>query len=175
MNEVIKCLTERRSVRKYQSRQITDEELNAILLAGEYAPSGMAKQSPVLVAVQDPETIRTLEKLNARIIGYEELTPFYGAPTVIVVLTDMKNGLTPYEDGVLAMGNLLNAAHAVGVDSCWVNRAKETFELPEGKALLEKWGIEGEYMGIGNCILGYRDCEYPQPAPRKDNYAIIIR
>ena len=68
------------------------------------------------------------------------------------------------------MGNLMNAAHAVGVDSCWIHRARETFAREEGKALLKEWGLGENYVGIGNCVLGYRDCEYPQAKPRKDTY-----
>ena len=95
--------------------------------------------------------------------------PFYGAPTIVVVLADQSRG-TCVEDGSLVMGNLMNAAYAVGVDSCWIHRAREVFASEEGKALLAQWGIEGDYIGIGHCILGYRDCELPQAKPRKENY-----
>ena len=130
----------------------------------------MGAQSPVMVVIQDKETIRELSKMNADVMGTNS-DPFYGAPTVIVVLAD-KNRLTYVEDGSLVMGNLMNAAHAVGVDSCWIHRAKEVFESEKGKELLKKWNIEGDYVGIGNCILGYRDCQYPKAKPRKAGYIV---
>lgn len=168
MNEVLKCLKERRSVRKYRSEQIKDSELEQILEAGTYAPTGMGMQSPIMVAVQDPETIAKLSKMNAAVMGVTS-DPFYGAPTVIVVLADRSRG-TYVEDGSLVMGNLMNAAYSIGVDSCWIHRAKEEFESEEGKALLEKWGIKGDYVGIGHCVLGYAK-DAPAPAkPRKENY-----
>ena len=172
MNETLKNLEERRSIRKYKDEQIRDEQLNEILEAGTYAPTGMGAQSPVMVVIQDKEAIRELSKMNADVMGTNS-DPFYGAPTVIVVLAD-KNRLTYVEDGSLVMGNLMNAAHAVGVDSCWIHRAKEVFESEKGKELLKKWNIEGNYVGIGNCILGYRDCQYPKAKPRKAGYIVRV-
>ena len=99
--------------------------------------------------------------------------PFYGAPTVVVVFSDTKRP-THVEDGSLVMGNLLNAAHAVGIDSCWIHRAREVFETEEGKKMKKEWGIPDDYIGVGNCILGYRDCEYPEAAPRKEDYIIRV-
>ena len=168
MNEVVKCLKERRSVRKYKNEQIKDCELEQILEAGTYAATGMGMQSPIMVVVQDAETIAQLSKMNAAVMG-ASTDPFYGAPTVVIVLADRTKG-TCIQDGSLVMGNLMNAAYAVGVDSCWINRAEEVFDTEEGKAMLKQWGIEGDYIGIGNCILGYRDCELPQAKPRKENY-----
>ena len=168
MNEVLKCLKERRSIRKYKKQQITDQELEQILEAGTYAPTAMGRQSPILVVVQDPETIQQLSKMNAAVMGADG-DPFYGAPTVVIVLAD-RTIPTYVEDGSLVMANLMNAAFSLGVNSCWINRAREVFDTEEGKALLKKWGIQGDYAGIGNCILGYRDCELPDPKPRKENY-----
>ncbi len=168
MNEVIRNLKERRSIRKYKQEQVREEELSQILEAGTYAPTGMGMQSPIMVVVQDPETIRQLSRLNAAVMGTSG-DPFYGAPTVIAVLADRSRS-TCLEDGSLVMGNLMNAAWSLGVDSCWIHRAREVFDSPEGKALLEKWGIQGDYVGVGHCILGYRDCEVPAPKPRKENY-----
>lgn len=125
MNEVLKCLKERRSIRKYRPEQIKDSELEQILEAGTYAPTGMGMQSPIMVAVQDPETIAKLSKMNAAVMGVTS-DPFYGAPTVIIVLADRSRG-TYVEDGSLVMGNLMNAAYSIGVDSCWIHRAKEVF------------------------------------------------
>ena len=170
-NPTIDCLVNRRSIRSYRPEQIKDEELDAILSAGTYAASGRNRQSAIMIAVQDNATITVLSKMNAEIMGNPAADPFYGAPTVVIVLAD-KNVPTHFEDGCLVMGNLMNAAHAVGVDSCWIHRAKEEFACDEGKALLRKWGIENadDYVGIGHCILGYRACEYPEASPRKENY-----
>ena len=173
MNETIKNLIERRSCRNYKKEQIKDEELNEILLAGEYAPTGMGLQSPKMIVLQNKETIERLSKLNAKIMG-RDIDPFYGAPTVIVVLAD-KTKMTYIEDGSLVLGNLMNAAHSLKIGSCWINRAREEFETEEGKKLLKEWNIPDNYVGIGHCILGYRDGELPQAKPRKKNYVTIIK
>ena len=172
-NQVLECLETRRSVRKYKKEQIAEEQLQAILKAGTYAPTGMGAQSPVMVVVQDPELIRKLSAWNAEIMGTDS-DPFYGAPTVIVVLADSTRN-TYIEDGSLVMGNLMNAAHAVGVDSCWIHRARETFAREEGKALLKEWGLGENYVGIGNCVLGYRaPGGVKEAAPRKGNYIVRV-
>ncbi|MGB4659489.1 MAG: nitroreductase [Mobilitalea sp.] len=173
MNETIATLTQRRSIRKYRTEQIKEEQLAQILEAGQYAPTGMGAQSPIMIVVQKEEMVRKLSKLNAKFTGDEDVDPFYGAPTVIVVLADA-NRVTYIEDGSLVIGNLMNAAHSVGVDSCWIHRAKEMFTSEEGKSLLKEWKIEGDYVGIGHCILGYRDGEYPVAKARKENYTIRI-
>lgn len=170
MNETIKNLIERRSCRSYESKQITDEQLDAILEAGTYAPTGMGQQSPYIVSIQDPELLATVEKLNAAVMGQAQAHPFYGAPTVLVVFADPT---LPYgiSDANLVMGNLVNAAHAVGVDSCYIWRAKESFESEEGKALKAKFGIPEKYEGAGNIILGYATPGSIRPAPaRKADY-----
>ena len=166
MNETLNTLKSRRSCRGFDGRQISDEQLNAILEAGEYAPTGMGKQSPIMVVLQKKEDIEKLSKMNAAIMGVD-IDPFYGAPTVIIVLADKDCGTYVY-DGSLVMGNLMNAAEAVGVESCWIHRAKEEFESEEGKALLKKWGIEGNYEGIGHCVLGFG--EKVPAKPRKSDY-----
>ena len=166
MKETLVDLKGRRSCRNFDGRQISDEQLNAILEAGEYAPTGMGKQSPIMVVVQDKETVARLSKMNAAIMG-TSTDPFYGAPTVIIVLADKNIGTYLY-DGSLVMGNLMNAAEAVGVQSCWIHRAKEEFESEEGKTLLKEWGIQGNYEGIGHCVLGYG--EKTLPKPRKKDY-----
>ena len=168
MNETLQTLKNRRSVRAYLPKQIKEEELQQILEAGIYAPTGMGAQSPIVVVVQDKDTISYLSKLNAKVMGSTS-DPFYGAPTVIVVLADKNRG-TCVEDGCLVIGNMMNAAASLGVGSCWIHRAKEVFESPEGKELLKKWGIHGDYIGVGNCILGYADGELPAAKPRKENY-----
>lgn len=172
MTQTVKDMIERRSIRAYKEEQVKEEQLQEILEAGKYAASGMGRQPVKMVVIQDKATIAQLSKMNAKIMG-ADIDPFYGAPTVIVVLAD-KSAPTHYADGCLTMGNLMNAAHAVGVDSCWIHRATEEFESEEGKALLAKWGIEGEYEGIGHCILGYRNCDYPQAAARKEDMIVRI-
>lgn len=173
MKETLLDLKTRRSCRKYKPEQIKEEELLAILEAGTYAPTGMGAQSPIIVAVQDKETRDYLSKLNAGIMG-ADIDPFYGAPTVLVVLAD-RSRPTHVDDGNLVIGNLLNAAHAIGVDSCYIYRARETFDSAEGKELLDKWGVQGDYEGIGNVILGYGLPEgVKEAAPRKDGYIIRV-
>lgn len=167
-NETLKNLRERRSIRRYKKEQITEEQLNVILEAGTYAPTGMGAQSPLILVIQDAAVIAKLSGLNATVMGTDS-DPFYGAPTLLVVLADRERP-TCVEDGSLVMGNLMNAAHAVGVDSCWIHRAREVFEGDEGRAMLRQWGIPDTYIGVGNCILGYRDCGYPEAKPRKADY-----
>ncbi len=173
MNAAYENLLTRRSVRKYKSEQISDEELNAVLTAGTYAPTAKGTQSPMIIAVQDRGDIARLSSLNANIMGVTS-DPFYGAPTVVVVLAQAgnRNGV---QDASLVMGNMMNAAHALGLGSCWVNRAYETFELPEGRELLKKWGVEGDWIGVGNCILGYPDGELPMAAARREGYVKIVK
>lgn len=173
MNSTLLDLKTRRSIRKFKPEQIKDEELDLILESGTYAPTGMNAQSPVMVVLQDKETISKLSKMNAAIMGTDS-DPFYGAPTVVVVLAD-KSRRTYREDGSLVMGNLMNAAHALGIGSCWIHRAKEEFETEEGKALLKKWGVPDGYEGIGHCILGYPDGPMPEAKPRKENYIIKVK
>ena len=174
MESTVQDLLHRRSVRAYQDKQVDEETLQKILLAGQYAPTGMGKQSPKMVVIQDKETIQYVSKLNASYTGKPDGDPFYGAPTVIIVLADPSMP-TYVHDGSLVMGNLMNAAFALGVNSCWIHRADAVFASPEGKALLEKWGIDPKYEGIGNCILGYASGELPEAKPRKDDYVVYVR
>lgn len=170
MNETLKTLMERRSVRSYKEEQVPEDILQQILEAGEYAPSGMGMQSAVMVVVRDKDTIDQISRMNAAVMGNDG-DPFYGAPTVVIVFGDSTRG-TYVEDGSLVMGNLMNAAASLGVDSCWIHRAKEVFLSEEGKAMKKKWGLGEEYVGIGNCILGYSDEPLPQAKARKDGYII---
>lgn len=172
MNETIKNLIERRSCRKYSTTQIKNDELNSVLKAGEYAPTGMGRQSPIIVVLQNKSTIDRLSQLNAKIMGKDE-DPFYGAPTVLVVLAD-KNIGTCIEDGSIVLGNLMNAAYSLGLGSCWIHRAKEEFETDEGKELLKEWNIPENYVGIGHCILGYPE-EKSEAKPRKEDYIRFIK
>lgn len=173
-NQVLQALRERRSIKKYKPEQVPEEQLKAILEAGMYAANGRGMQAAVMAVVQDKETIAQLTRMNAEIMGLPAgADPFYGAPTIVVVLADRTRN-TYIEDGSLVIGNLMTAAYSLGVDSCWIHRAREEFESVEGKALLDKWGIKGDYAGIGHCILGYRDCEYPQAKPRKENFVYRV-
>jgi nitroreductase len=169
-NEVIEKLVERRSVRSYKDTPVPEDVLDEILRAGTYAPTGRNKQAPIIIAVTDKKLRDRLSLINAKIMGVDS-DPFYGAPTVLVVLCD-KTVPTYLYDGSLVMGNLMNAAHALGIASCWIHRAKETFETDEGRSILRELGVEGDYEGIGNCILGYADGEYPEARPRKEGYVI---
>lgn len=164
-------LLTRRSVRKYTDRPVEDEKLDKVLTAGLYAPTGMNNQAPILVAVRDKATRDKLSRMNAAVMGASG-DPFYGAPCVIVVLSDPER-MTWVEDGSLVLGNLMNAAHSLGLGSCWIHRAKECFDTPEGKALLRAWGVPENYRGVGNCILGYA-AEEPETKPRKSGRIIKI-
>ncbi len=173
MNEAIQNMLDRRSCRSFDGRLISKDELDLILKAGEYAPTGRGYQAPIMVATQNQELIKKLSKMNAGIMGTDS-DPFYGAKTLIIVLAD-RNWPTHVYDGALVMGNLLNAAASLGIGACWIHRAKEEFDSPEGKALLKEWGIEGDYEGIGHCILGYPAGPAPEAAPRKAGYTTIIK
>ena len=163
-NDILNALASRRSCRAYKPEQITAEELEAVTTAGTWAATAMGRQSPVMVAVQDKETLAELSRLNAAVMG-TKTAPFYGAPTAVLV-----------QDASLVMGNLLLAASGIGLGSCWINRAKETFETPEGKALLAKWGLDPEkYIGVGYCILGYPAPNGTRtPGPRKAGYVLHV-
>ncbi len=152
MNETVKNLVERNSCKSYQDKHVPKDKIDEIVAAGLNAPSGMNKQTPIFVVVQNGEMVKKLSKLNAGVMGMP-VDPFYGAPDVIVVLA--RKECTYIYDGSLAMGNLMNAAWSMGIDSRWIHRAKEVFESQEGKELLKEWGITDEVEGIGFCILGY--------------------
>lgn len=166
-------LLERRSIRQYQDKPIPDDVLSEILKAGTYAATGMNKQSPIIVAVTNKEVRDRLSRMNAAVMCSDS-DPFYGAPVVLVVLASRESRTYVY-DGSLVIGNLMHAAHAMGVGSCWIHRAKEVFDSEEGKALLKEWGIEGDYEGVGNCILGYAACPHPAAKPRKENYVYYVK
>lgn len=168
MNEVIKSMIERRSVRSFKPDAVPDELVDEIIEAGRYAATGRGLQSPIIVAVTDKALRDRLSKMNADIMG-ADVDPFYGAPAVLIVLAD-KTVPTHVYDGSLVMGNLMLAAHSLGLGSCWIHRAKEEFESDEGKAILKSLGIKGDYEGIGHCILGYPDGDVPSAKPRKDGW-----
>jgi len=173
MNVIIQAIKTRRSCRSFRSEQLREEDLAQILDAGTWAASGMGRQPAVMVAVQDPETRETLRRMNAAVLGNPTADPFYGAPTIVVVLADT-GASTAVEDGSLVMGNLLLAASSLGVGSCWIHRAHEEFESAEGKALLKKWGLTGSYRGVGHCALGYPAAAAAAPKPRKADYIVRV-
>ncbi len=175
MSETLKVLESRRSCRSYKPELIEDEKLQAIIKAGTYAATGMGKQSPIIIAVTNKRMRDKLSSMNARIMGREEgFDPFYGAPELLIVLAN-KDVATYVYDGSLVMGNLMNAAADLGVDSCWIHRAKEEFESEEGKEILRNLGIEGNYEGIGHLVLGYASAPLKEAAPRKEDYVYYIR
>lgn len=174
----------RRSCRAFLPDMPDKELVAAVCEAGTWAPTGHGKQSPLIVAVTNRQLRDRLSAMNARIWNelkaqrgekpLEGFDPFYGAPVVLIVLADRKVP-TYFHDGCAVLANLANAANAVGLGSCWIHRAREVFETEEGKQILKDLGIEGDYVGIGNCILGYTDGEYPEAKPRKENWVYWVK
>lgn len=172
MNETLNNLKTRRSVRAFRPDPVDEALLDQVLEAGTYAPTGSGKQSPVIVAVRDADTVKKLSRMNAAVNGAGG-DPYYGAPVVLVVLAD-KARRTYLLDGASVLATLANAAHAVGLGSCWIHRAKEMFESEEGKELLKRWGIDGDYEGIGQIVVGYAAEKPADPAPRKADYIVRV-
>jgi nitroreductase len=174
MNAVLEAIKARRSVRAFRPEPVPEELLTQVLEAGTYAATGMNWQSPTILAVTNREVRDELMHINAEVIGNPGSDPFYGAPVVLTVLADPSRPTYIY-DGSLVMGNLMLAAHALGLGSCWIHRAKETFERPEGKAILARYGLPENLVGIGNCALGYPAAPPRPVAPRKPDYIKYIR
>lgn len=172
MKEALNDLITRTSVKSYKPDMPQQDVIDRIVEAGTHAPTGMNRQSPIIIEVTDKATRDMLSELNAAVMNGKG-DPFYGAPVVLVVLADKSVGTYMY-DGSLVMGNLLNAAHSEGLGACWIHRAKEVMQTPQGKALLEKLGITGDYEGIGNCIIGYPAGDVPDVKPRKENWVYKI-
>ena len=174
-NEILKALRERRSVRQFKPEQITDDELKAVLEAGSFAPTAMGQQDPWIVAVQNSEIVAQLVRMNAKELGMDG-NPYYGAPTIVLVF-----GSRPEQwpnavyDGSLVLGNMMNAAHAIGLGSCWIHREREMFNTEEGKELMRQFGLPDGLMGIGSIALGYAATEPMAPKARKDNYYRIVK
>ena len=173
MNETMKTILSRKSTKKYLPTPVEPELIEQIVQAGVYAPTGMGKQSPIILAVTNKEVRDQLSRINAGVMG-RDTDPFYGAPAVLVVLA-RKDVPTHVYDGSCVIENMLIAAHSLGLGACWIHRAKEEFESEEGKALLKSWGIEGEYEGIGNVILGYPDGPAHPDVPRKEGYVYYVK
>lgn len=172
-NETINTLLTRRSIRKFASEQITDEELDTVLEAGLYAPSARAQQPWLFVVVQDKATRKEVVDLNNVILGSKS-DPYYNAPTIIIVFSQ-KGAIAPVEDASLAMGNIFNAAHAIGLASCWINREREMFQTAKGKELMKRWGVADDYFAIGACAIGKADCEMPKAGQRREGRVIKIK
>ena len=168
MNEIIKAIEERRSIRKFKMDMPDKADIEQIIEAGLYAANGMGKQATITVAVTNKELRDKLSAINCKIGGWKEgFDPFYGAPVILIVLAD-KGWVNRVYDGSLVMGNMMLAAHSMGLGSIWVHRAKEEFEMPEYQQLLKELGVTGEWEGIGHCAIGYVDGDVPKAAKRKD-------
>ena len=172
-NAVITALVQRRSVRAYKPEQITDDELKTVHEAGTWAPTAMGYQDPWIVAVQNPALLKKISRMNAEVWG-RDIDPFYGAPTFVLVFgsADWVNAVP---DGSLVLGNMMNAAHAIGLGSCWINREREMFATAEGKALMKEFGLPEGLIGIGALALGYPAGPARDPKPRKENYYRIVK
>lgn len=174
-NIVLKSLRERRSVRSYKLQQITDDELKAVLEAGTFAPTGMNLQDPWIVAVQNPDIIKQLVRMNAAVMG-KEGNPYYDAPTIVLVFCSRpdkwENG---FADASLVLGNMMNAAHAIGLGSCWINRERQMFDTEEGRQLMKQFGLPEGLMGVGALSLGYPAVPTPPARPRKEDYYRIVK
>lgn len=175
MNPFLNILCERRSVRQYTSQQVSDDQLQAILTAGTFAPTSMGRQDPWIVAVQQPALVQRLARLNARVLGTDS-NPYYGAPTIVLVFaSDSPDRPNAPLDAALVLGNMMNAAHALGLGSCWIHREREIFSTPEGRELMREWGLPDGLMGVGALALGYPAAPSAPAKPRKADYYRIIK
>lgn len=173
MNKIIEALIERRSIRKYKNEQVKTQELQEILEAGTYAPSAKNVQPTKIVAVQNKTQRDKIAIMNAKVLGIDS-DPYYGAPTIVIVFADQTRP-TYIEDGTLVMANILNAAHAMGLGSCWINRGRQVFESEEGKEMKKEWDIEDNYVCVGTTTVGYLMEQNPKPAPRKHDFIKIVK
>ena len=171
-NPVLENLKTRRAIRKYLPRQVEPEKLDLILEAGTYAPTGMGMQSPVIIAVQDPQSVQKLAKLNAKVMNSSS-NPYYDAPTILLVLASSQRG-TRVEDGSCVLENMMLAAHALDLSTVWVHREREIFDSEAGKALLREWGLPETLRGVGSIALGYGAVPASQPKPRKEGYIVKV-
>ena len=174
-NEVLRALRERRSCRSYTPEQIKDDELQAVLEAGTWAPTAMGLQDPWIVAVQNPALLERISRMNREVWG-RDIDPFYGAPTYVLVFASdpekWKNGV---QDASLVLGNMMLAAHAIGLGSCWINREREMFATEEGRALMAELGLPEGLIGVGALALGYPAAPPRDPKPRKENYYRVVK
>ncbi len=174
MNEIIKAKKERRSIRKKKSDMVSKKDMDEIIDAGLYAANGMGRQAVITVAVTNKDLRNKIAKDNCKIGGWDEgFDPFYNAPVILIVLAE-KDWRNRVYDGSLVIGNMMLAAHSLGLGSIWIHRAKEEFETKEYKKLLKDIGVQGEWEGIGHCAIGYIDGDIPKPAPRKENRVYFV-
>ncbi len=174
MNEIIRNMKDRRSIRKFKDEMVPKADIEQIIEAGLYAPSGRNRQAVIIVAVTNKEVRNRFSEINCQIGGWQEgFDPFYNAPVVLIVLAD-KSVPTYVYDGSLVMENLMLASHSLGIGSCWIHRAKQEFEMPEYQQFLKELGVEGDYEGIGHCVIGYADGEFPKAPERKDNRVFLV-
>lgn len=170
--EALEVLKNRRSIRKFKPEQISDEELNIVLEAGTYAPTGAGTQGVQIVVVQTPEYVAKVDALNAKVWN-KDIHPYYGAPTIILIF-ETEACVTHEMDGAAVCTNMVNAAYAAGLGSCWIHRCRPMFESEEGKALLKEWGLPETLRGVASIALGYADCEHPAARPRKEDYVVRV-
>ena len=165
--EMLRGLTSRRSNRAFAPEQITDEELHKVLAAGMNAPTAKNGQSPIIIAVQNPDEVAAVNALNAKFTP--NANPYYGAPTILLVLVPRTFPLGDL-DGAAVLTNLCNGAYAAGLASCWINRPQFMFETNEGREMLKRWGVEGDWRGVGSVAVGPPAAPDPEAKPRKENY-----
>ena len=171
--EALEVLRNRRAIRKFKAEQVNEEELQAVLEAGTFAPTGAGTQGVQIVVVQSPENVAAVDALNAKVLGKPDMHPYYGAPTIILIF-ETEACFTHELDGAAVCTNMVNAAYAAGLGSCWIHRCKQMFELDEGKELLRKWGLPETLTGVASIALGYPDCEHPAAKPRKEDYVVRV-
>lgn len=171
--DVLTCIRTRRSIRRFKPEQITDDELNKVLEAGTWAPTSKGQQQPFIVAVQKPELKEKLVRMNAEIMGVTG-NPYYDAPTIVLVFAPIEYG-KGLQDGSCILENMMLAAHAIGLGSCWINREIEMFQTKEGQQIMKEIGLPDGLMGIGALSLGYPASFPPTVKARKKDYFRIIK
>lgn len=172
-NEVLKAIRERRSIRRFQEKQISDDELKSVLDAGTWAATGHGTQDPWIVAVQNPQLMQRLSAVNAEIMGITS-NPYYDAPTIVLVFASADN-YNRERDASLVLGNMMLAAHSIGLASCWINRVDKMFKRDELKALLKEWGLPDGLVGVGSLALGYAASQPRTVKERKTDYYRVIK
>lgn len=174
-NETLNTILTRRSCRKFKPDMITEEELQAVIEAGKFAPNGKGLQAGMIIAVTNKQIRDMISVVNCKIGGWADgFDPFYGAPVICIILAD-KTVPTHVYDGSLVAGNMMNAAASIGLGSIWIHRAKQEFDSDFGKSILKELGIEGEWEGIGHVALGYEDGPCAEAKERKENFVYYIR
>lgn len=175
MNPILEAIRDRRSVRRYKPEMVPQAAIDEVIRAGLWAASGRGLQAPIVVAVTNRDLRDRLSAMNCQIGGWPpDFDPFYGAPVLLIVLAP-KSVATGLYDASLVLGNMLLAAHSLGLGSCWIHRAREEFASEEGRAILRQLGVSGDYEGVGHCILGYADVAASPGAARKDGRVFYAR